>query len=146
MIVKKTKQMEKQSTLFDGIIDDVNISCNGSKSRYSRLVSGICYEPGGVKPGIIELCDTREYTRLVMQIKRARDENKIDNNEFNFLMLAATRFLEFNFQKIADYYANESNTHMKELMEELCLVILDLDARILSRYASFVNDIKKIIE
>ena len=65
--------------------------------------------------------------------------------EKQFLLLAATRHIVFNYSKIADYYAH-SNKNMQELMEDSALVIIDLDDAIAKGYVRLSKNIEKIMK
>ena len=75
----------------------------------------------------------------------------IDNNscvsdeEKKFLKLAASRFIEFNYESIADYYASASK-EMQGLMEKLALVIIDFDKAIEEGFVQLNEKMKKIYE
>ena len=62
-----------------------------------------------------------------------------------FLLLAATRHIVFQYSKIADYYAH-SNKEMQRLMEQSALVIIDFDDAIANGYVKLSKNIKDIME
>ena len=81
---------------------------------------GLIYEPNGEKPQIDEL-----YTEEgIEDFKKKIEKAKINEAEKEFLKIALTRFYKFNFKKIAEYYC-QSNNEVKELFEDLILVIPD---------------------
>ena len=49
----------------------------------------------------------------------------LDKDVEKFLLYASTRFIDFDFEKIADFYA-ASDKETQELFEELGLVIVDI--------------------
>lgn len=59
--------------------------------------------------------------------------------------MAASRFIEFNYESIADYYANASN-EMQELMEKLALVIIDFDKAIEEGFVQLNDKMKMLYE
>ena len=61
-------------------------------------------------------------------IRRINSSN-VSDAEKEFLRLAATRHIVFNYERIADYYAS-ANKEMQELMEQSALVIIDFDRAI----------------
>lgn len=89
-------------------------------SAYTRKVEVPIYEPKRDKPQLEELVNMEEFHKLKELIVNAT----IPENERAFLMMAASRFLAFRYDRIADYYAH-SNKEIKELMERLALVIID---------------------
>jgi hypothetical protein len=58
-----------------------------------------------------------------------------------FLVDAARRHTVFNYEKIADYYANSSKD-MQQFMERSGLVIIDFEKAIEYGYVKICEDIK----
>lgn len=77
------------------------------------------YEPSEIKPEIIELADLKKTNKLIEKI----DALEIDKDLKEILKTRASFFTDFNFQKIADYYAKESE-EVKKIFEDLGMVIL----------------------
>lgn len=94
-------------------------------------VDAVQYEPKG-EASIDELVDVTKYNELIRKIEEA----DIDEKEREFLKLAATRFLKFNYAKIADYYAN-AGLETQELFEDLALVIIDFEDAIAKGFVRF---------
>ena len=109
-------------------------------TKYTAKVDIPQYLPKNEKPRISELCDTYKYEKLCMDIK----SSKLPEEEKEFLLLAATRHIVFNYSKIADYYAH-SNKQTQELMEDSALVILDLNDAIANGYIRLSKNIEKIM-
>ena len=108
--------------------------------KYTKKVKIPQYLPSGRKPNIYELCDKTKYLSLLNSI------NKIDlpNEVKEFLKLAATRHIVFNYSLIADYYAH-SDTTVQKLMEESALVIIDIDDAIANGYVRLSSMIQNIM-
>lgn len=104
-----------------------NDECTSQK--YTKKVEAPLYEPKG-NPLIGELMDTRKVESLIREIEKSN----VSEREKRFLVEAAHRHAEFNYAKIADYYANASR-EMQTLMEMSALVIIDLDKAIEYGYA-----------
>lgn len=128
--------MIKQSRFFDVASDIVD---NSGKYTHKILVPQ--YEPSNKKPLPEELYNTEKYSKLVANIR----QSNVSENEKQFLMLAATRHLIFNYSKIADYYAH-ANKEMQELMEESALVILDIDDAIANGYVKLSERVREIMK
>lgn len=92
-----------------------------SSSDYKELldVSIPYYEPADEAPKPEELWNSEDYDRLVDEINRYKVEKPIAD----MMRARAAFFADFNFQKIADYYAN-ADENVKELMKMLGLVIV----------------------
>jgi hypothetical protein len=95
------------------------------------------YEITGEKPPLKSLVDT-EITTILSDI--IKDHVDVPEEEKTFLLLAATRFLKFDYKKIAEYYAH-SNIEMQEIMEKLALVIIDYNKAIENGFVEFAHSI-----
>ncbi|MEE3358026.1 MAG: hypothetical protein VZR31_08065, partial [Lachnospiraceae bacterium] len=77
------------------------------------------YTPAEETPEAKDLADLSEVDELMEMIANT----KCDPELSKILQVRAAFFAEFNFQKIADYYAH-SDKKVKELMKRLGLVIV----------------------
>ena len=77
------------------------------------------YTPSEDLPNVNDLADVSKTKELNSQI----DLLKIDDELKEILKIRASFFTDFDFQKIADYYAQQTD-EVKELFEELGMVIL----------------------
>lgn len=109
--------------------------------KYTSKVLIPQYLPSQVKPKLYELCDLSKYKELLTNISLS----DLDNDEKEFLRLAATRHIVFNYAKIADYYAH-AEPKTQRLMEQSALVILDIDDAIANGYVKLSKNIKKMLE
>lgn len=106
--------------------------------EYSQKTDAIEYEPHEKeKPSINELADTTKYE----EIKQYINSLDIDDEIKDFLLLGATRFIKFNFAKIAEYYAH-SNGGVQKAFEEQLLVIIDYDDALIKGIAKFKDNIR----
>ena len=69
----------------------------------------------------------------------------VNDEEKEFLRLAATRFVEFNYETIADYYVGASK-EMQGLMEKLALVIIDFDRAIEDGFITLNKKMRELYE
>ena len=80
--------------------------------EYSQKTDAIEYKPHEKeKPNISELADTTKYE----EVKQYINSLDIDDEIKNFLLLGATRFIKFNFAKIAEYYAHSNGGGAKSI-------------------------------
>lgn len=107
------------------------------ENKYTTKIQAPIYKPRGIKPHIFELVDKSKTHRLIREI----DASSLSFEEKNFLIDAARRHNVFNYEKIADYYANASK-EMQELMERSALVIIDFEKAIQLGYVKLCEDIK----
>lgn len=90
---------------------------------------------------INECYDTNKSKSLIHEIEEA----DISEDEKMFLKFAAYRHNQFNYKKIAEYYANASE-EMQELMERSALVIIDYDDAIRNGYVKLSSAIDELKE
>lgn len=130
----------KQLDLFSP--DEVeSIQLDSLDSKYSRKVSTPIYTPSGRQTSIYECYDHQKYLRMCRRI----DQSNVSEEQKTFLKLAATRHIVFNYERIADYYANASK-EMQELMEKLALVIIDFDKAIENGMVLLNDKMRKLYE
>jgi hypothetical protein len=92
---------------------------------YTSKVQAPKYEPSEEKPQFIELYDKTKFEILIEEI----ESSSLNKEHKEFLKLAATRHIVFNYSKIADMYAH-SEKQMQEQMENSALVIIDFEKAI----------------
>lgn len=127
--------------LFEPKTNDVESILTKSNTKYSTKIGIPQYTPSINKPHLYELCDKTKYLELTDSINRVNIPNDIKE----FLKLAATRHLVFNYSKIADYYAH-ADKDVQELMEQSALVIIDVNDAIANGYMRLSQNIKKMLE
>lgn len=120
----------KQFNMF-GILEDQD------EKKYTTKIDAPIYEPKNQKPHILELYDNQKTKRLIREI----DQSSLPTEEKMFLVDAARRHTIFNYEKIADYYANSSK-EIQHLMERSGLVIIDFEKAIEYGYVKICEDIK----
>lgn len=119
-----------------------NIEIDESQKKYSHKIDTPIYTPRVNGGGNLYACyDPQKYQRLLYRI----DKSNVTSEEKKFLKMAASRFIEFNYESIADYYANASN-EMQELMEKLALVIIDFDKAIEEGFVQLNDKMKMLYE
>lgn len=121
----------KQVTMFD--------QEESGSSKYTPATGSPIYVPKGRKPHLAELVDKTRAHALLRDI----DRSNLPIEEKQFLVAAAQRHLVFNYELIADYYANAS-PEMQRLMEASALVIVDLDDAIELGYVRLCETIRKL--
>lgn len=106
-------------------------------SKYTRKISIPIYEIKGEEPSFNQMVDTTRADKLIEKI------NKLAINEDikQFLLLSATRLYEFRYDKIAEFYAHQ-NKDIKNIMEDLALVIIDFKKGIENGYIELNNFIE----
>lgn len=108
------------------------------ESKYTRKISLPIYEIMGENPSIEEMLDTSKADKFISEI----EESEIDNSVKEFLKKCCTRLYEFNYSKIAEYYAHQDKK-VQVLMEKLALVLIDLDSAVENGYVELNEFIEK---
>jgi hypothetical protein len=114
-----------------------NLETQKEERKYTTKIESPIYEPKNQKPHILELYDNQKTRRLIREI----DQSSLPTEEKMFLVDAARRHTIFNYEKIADYYANAS-PEMQSLMEKSALVIIDFEKAIEYGYIKMCDDIR----
>lgn len=110
-------------------------------TKYSTNVKIPQYLPKNHCPSLLECVDNYKYSKLINDI----NNSNVSNEEKDFLRMAATRHLVFNYAKIADYYAHASK-EMQKLMENSALVIIDFNDAIANGYVNLSDRIMDIVK
>jgi hypothetical protein len=125
--------------LIDWGMDIPEFKIDGGNENYTRKIEAPIYEPKNDKPILVDIYDMNKYNELVNEI----DSKDISNDEKIFLKLSASRHIIFNFQMIADYYAN-SDLVIQDLMEKQSLVIIDFDKAVEYGFVNMSKEISNI--
>ena len=121
----KNKGNKDQTDMF-GCYEDPSRPpmTNEQLTYYNSYQRAVVYTPKTwAPPHILELCDTTKYEILIRKINMS---DNVSEDVKRFLRLAATRFIDFDFSKTADFYAC-ADKPTQELFEELGLVIIDIN-------------------
>lgn len=101
---------------------------SGSPLKYFSSAKGLIYEPDPSKApeDALDCVATERYHAFINELDHARG---LSDSEREFLRISATRFYEFDYTKIANYYACAGSA-MQAAMRRLALVIVDFDEAI----------------
>lgn len=110
-------------------------------SKYSNKIEAPIYTPNGEKPEFKTIFDTEKYKVLIDEI----DKSNLSEDEKEFLKLAATRHIIFNYEKIAEYYCHISQ-EMQMLMEKSALVIIDYNKAVENSFVSLTKELMEIYD
>ena len=119
---KELKNISEDDFEFDLMTEDDE---DEHDNPYTNKVKTPIYEPKGPKPSIDKLANQEKYTKLIALIEKSN----LPENEKDFLKIAASRHIVFDYQQIAEYYAH-SEKIMQEFMEDSALVIIDFNKAI----------------
>lgn len=109
-----------------------------SDKEYSRKIEAPIYEPQRKGVALAELTDTGKYDSLVAEIEKADIPKPVKA----FLKIAATRHIVFDYEKIADYYA-DAPAEIQNLMEQSALVIIDFGKAIEGGFIKMSEELRR---
>lgn len=111
-----------------------------AESKYSQKIATPIYEITGETPEVSDLFNAVKYRELLRDIET---DGSITEEEREFLILAASRHIVFNYRNIAEYYAAASPA-MQGLMEDSALVIIDVNSAIENGFAKLAKTIESM--
>lgn len=120
----------KQTNLFGSEFE------TKEESNYTSTINLPIYEPKNKQPHILELADTSKANRLINEI----NNSNLPEDEKKFLIEAAKRHTIFNYERIADYYAN-ATPEMQQFMERSALVVIDFDKAYSFGYITLAHEL-----
>lgn len=119
------------------MIDLFDIKLTDEEQKYFEEVHAPQYLPNIECPKLETLYDKKKYDELISSI----GNSNVDDEIKEFLKLAATRHIVFNYSKIADYYAHAPKD-VQKLFEESVLVIVDIDEAITNGYIRLSKELE----
>lgn len=118
-----------------------NLPTDDEESQYTKKIEAPVYEPKrDEQPEECTLIDCAKYDDLMQEIECSCVPSPVKE----FLKIAATRHIVFDYGEIAEYYAHAS-TEVQEMMERSALVIIDFNKAIDNGYTKLKNDIYEIM-
>jgi len=108
---------------------------------YSTKIESPIYTPKGEKPKEFELYDLSKYDSIIEEINKS----ELSDEEKTFLKITASRFIEFDYRKIAEYYSN-ANKEVQSFMEKQALVIIDYNQAIELGFVKLYDTLKTLSE
>lgn len=127
---------EFQSMLDSASKLEANENNSLDENPYTKNVSTPLYEPSGAKPEYTDMYKTDKLNQLLSKI----NNSKVDLKAKEFLITAAYRHVQFNYEEIANFYAH-SNKEMQELMEDSALIIIDFNKSIEQGYLNLSAEV-----
>lgn len=108
------------------------------EEAYTKKIEAPVYEPTGEKPEINEMYNIDKYESFIKNI----ETSGVPDNIKDFLKVAASRHIVFNYSNIAEYYAH-AEKEIQDLMEESALVIIDFNKAIQNGYVKLTEKLKE---
>lgn len=117
-------------------LEEKDVEAKNEENPYTQIVATPLYEPDAQKPQYEDMYKTNKFNQLLERI----NSKDINPELKKFLIAAAYRHVQFNYEMIANFYAH-SDKDTQELMEESALVIIDYDKAIEQGYINLSNEI-----
>lgn len=109
---------------------DIEQENEQDNSKYTKKINPPIYEPKEeTQPDIKSIYSADKYQNLIKEIEKTNIKNEIKE----FLRIAATRHIVFNYQQIAEFYAH-CNKEEQDLFEKSALVIIDFNKALENGY------------
>ena len=118
---------------------EIEIDENEDVNQNPKKIKSPHYEVKGEKPNIVELFNSEKYKKLIENIEKT----DISNDVKDFLKIAASRHIVFNYSNIAEYYAH-ADKETQSLMEESALVVIDFNDAIKNGFVLLTENIKEL--
>lgn len=126
---------------FQKMTDELCLAESDSKTSddnpYTKNVATPLYEPQGDKPELSDMYQTEKFNQLISKI----NSSKVETSVKNFLISAAYRHVQYNYEAIANFYAHSSK-EIQELMEDSALVIIDFNKAIEQGYINLSTEVE----
>lgn len=114
------------------------------KELYSNKIKLPIFDPTGKQVTLEECVNVDQFVKYMDEIDKYKSENKINEQQYKFLKLAASRFIVFNFENIAEYFC-QTNSDMQKIMQDLALVLIDYDNALKASVVECINFTNKIL-
>ena len=98
------------------------------------------FQRGGVAFSKDKLFDLTRFEELRKEV----EHSNCSEFDKDILLYACSRFIEFNYANIAEYYC-QADKDTQELMEKLALVIIDMDEPLDNGYVKLSKQVEDII-
>jgi hypothetical protein len=130
-------QLVAECSFSEGVLSDLSkqmlADCGKwqeDDEQYTRKIVPPTYSVTGQKPSVTELQSLDKYNELVSRIEASKG---LSEELKQFLTMAATRHVVFDYEKIAEFYAHSSKEE-QALIEDSALVLIDMDNAIAKGY------------
>lgn len=108
---------------------------------YETKINTPVYEITGEEPQLSELVDTEKAEKVIEEVEKSNLPEPIKK----FLRLTATRLYEFDYSKIAEYYAHQDK-ELQDLMEKQALVIIDYGKAVENGFVELSKTIDMLVD
>lgn len=114
-----------------------------AEQKYSKVIGIPDFVPNGKNVELENCINTEKYVKLVNEIN---GNSKLTDSEKKFLRLGATRWIQFRYDNIAQYFCTKANPEFQKMLQRLAMVLIDFDDVLennLTEAQNFVYDLAK---
>jgi hypothetical protein len=134
----------KEELGFMGV-DLMEIDVDGELKKednkiYTQKITPPIYEIKGEEPKLNELLSKDKADKYIKEI----ENSGLSEDKKQFLKDCATRLIEFDYSKIAEYYCHQDK-EMQDLMEKLALIIIDYNKAVENGYVAMSEKINELV-
>lgn len=134
----------KEELGFMGV-DLMEIDVDGELKKednkiYTQKITPPIYEIKGEEPKLNELLSKDKAEKYIKEIEKSG----LSEEKKQFLKDCATRLIEFDYSKIAEYYCHQDK-EMQDLMEKLALIIIDYNKAVENGYVAMSEKINELV-
>lgn len=122
--------------------DSLNDFDTSNDEKYVSFGEGLQYSPTGDEVCIKDCYDDERYKEFMSLIEKS----ELSNEMKSFLKLAASRFIVFNYKKIAELYCSKCSKDEQDVFEKLSLVIVDFNDALKNGLVRMSETLKTICE
>jgi ParB-like chromosome segregation protein Spo0J len=137
-LIKQLLELEQRGWDVKALGFDESLEIN-LEDVYTKIVNVPQYEVVGEMPLITDLFNKDKASKLQEDI----DKSNVPDEVKEFLKLAATRHIVFNYQKIAEFYPH-ADAETQKLIEDSALVIIDIQDAIRNGYVTFTETMESL--
>jgi len=96
-------------------------------SRYSKVFEIPPFEPSDADIGLNDCINADKYAALVKDIDADLKSGALAAEEAIFLKLCASRWVQFHYERIAQWHSTKASAEMKRLLENSAAVLVGID-------------------
>lgn len=112
--------------------------------EYTKKVKIPKFEPNDENIDLEDCINVDKYLFLLRDIDLELKNKEITENEAKFLKLCATRWIKFNYENVAQYYATKSSPAFQRCLEKSAMVLIDINKAFESSIVKSKQYIEKI--
>ena len=94
---------------------------------YTKKIKIPKFEPDESNVSLEDCVDVDRYIALLRDIDTRLSKNKITPEEAKFLKLCATRWIKFDYENVAQYFATKASPEVQDCLEKSAMILIDVN-------------------